>query len=189
MSRTRLDRVTREIPASRRRLKPRLYWKLRLKHIAVILLAGMVAWFAAVAAPQAKRPSSKKSAAKSTSKKTAKKAGVSTKSKKGQSKSTVRARKAGSAAASKKAKAPASYRAQRQTQPSAERYREIQQALNERGYLKSEVNGKWDAESAEALRRFQQDQNLETTGKIDSLSLIALGLGPRRVAEAQPRPQ
>ena len=31
----------------------------------------------------------------------------------------------------------------------------------------------------DALKRFQSEQSLEPTGKIDSLSLIALGLGPK----------
>ena len=31
----------------------------------------------------------------------------------------------------------------------------------------------------ETLKRFQSEQNLESTGKINSLSLIALGLGPK----------
>jgi hypothetical protein len=37
----------------------------------------------------------------------------------------------------------------------------------------------WDQNSADALRRFQQDQNLQASGKLDSLSIIALGLGPK----------
>ena len=57
---------------------------------------------------------------------------------------------------------------------------EIQQALASKGYLQGETNGVWGTSSIEALKRFQQDQNLEPTGKITSLSLIALGLGPRR---------
>jgi len=42
-----------------------------------------------------------------------------------------------------------------------------------------DVQGTWGESSAEALKRFQADQNLEQTGKINSLSLIALGLGPK----------
>ena len=68
-------------------------------------------------------------------------------------------------------------------------YREIQQALAERGYLRTEPSGRLDTDTSDALRRFQQDQNLEVSGKLDSLSLIALGLGPKRTASAQARPQ
>jgi peptidoglycan hydrolase-like protein with peptidoglycan-binding domain len=64
-------------------------------------------------------------------------------------------------------------------QPTPERYKEIQEALAKRGYLKEEPSGKWDEASVDALRHFQQDQNLEPDGKIGSLSLIALGLGPK----------
>lgn len=72
----------------------------------------------------------------------------------------------------------------RQLAPTPERYKEIQSALVERGYLKKDVSGVWDTDSADALRRFQQDQSLQATGKLDSLSLIALGLGPKHAAPA-----
>lgn len=67
----------------------------------------------------------------------------------------------------------------RQTTPTADRYREIQQALADKGYLKSEPNGIWDAQSVDALTRFQADKKLMPTGKITSASLIGLGLGPK----------
>ena len=67
----------------------------------------------------------------------------------------------------------------RQLQPTEQRYKEIQSALVSKGYLHGEASGTWNQESIDALRRFQQDQKLEATGKIDSLSLIALGLGPK----------
>ena len=76
-------------------------------------------------------------------------------------------------------KAPAhSWRAG-QMQPTPERYKEIQQALAKKGYLHGEATGVWNQDSADALRRFQQDQNLQASGKLDSLSIIALGLGPK----------
>ena len=69
----------------------------------------------------------------------------------------------------------------RQSVPSSDRYKEIQDALVAKGYLQSEdANGNWNPSSAEALKRFQSEQNLEPSGKINSLSLIALGLGPKR---------
>jgi Putative peptidoglycan binding domain len=68
----------------------------------------------------------------------------------------------------------------RQLQPTPERYKEIQQALASKGYLSGEPSGTWNQESTDAMRRFQQDQNITASGKIDSLSLIALGLGPKR---------
>lgn len=79
-----------------------------------------------------------------------------------------------------------------QAAPTGDRYTEIQQALVTKGYLQSEPTGGWNAQNAEALKRFQKDQNLPPNGKITSLSLIALGLGPKRdvksVAGAIPNP-
>lgn len=63
--------------------------------------------------------------------------------------------------------------------PTPDRYREIQQALADKGYLKSEPNGVWGSESEDALRQFQTDEKLSPTGKLSSASLIALGLGPK----------
>ena len=66
-----------------------------------------------------------------------------------------------------------------QTAPTPDRYKEIQEALAKKGYLHGEPDGVWNQDSADALRRFQQDQNLQASGKLDSLSIIALGLGPK----------
>ncbi len=63
---------------------------------------------------------------------------------------------------------------------------EIQRALADRGYFKGPVDGNWGADSVDALQRFQHDQNLTEDGKIGSLSLIALGLGPKRVVRSEP---
>lgn len=66
-----------------------------------------------------------------------------------------------------------------QTHPTAERYKAIQQALAEKGYFKGSVDGSWGDDSVDALKRFQTDHKLENDGKISSLSLIQLGLGPK----------
>lgn len=88
-------------------------------------------------------------------------------------------KKKGSKSRQRRSKTAQSWRTRQQT-PTPERYKEIQGALAAKGYLKSPPSGVWDGESLEALKRFQQDQNLESTGKLDSISLIALGLGPKR---------
>jgi hypothetical protein len=68
----------------------------------------------------------------------------------------------------------------RQTTPTQNRFKEIQDALVAKGYLSSEeATGSWGQASADALKNFQAEQTLESNGKINSLSLIALGLGPR----------
>jgi peptidoglycan hydrolase-like protein with peptidoglycan-binding domain len=66
----------------------------------------------------------------------------------------------------------------RQARPTSERYAEIQSALAKAGYFEGSTNGVWDENSVEALRRFQEDNGQDPTGKVDSLSLIKLGLGP-----------
>jgi len=84
-------------------------------------------------------------------------------------------------------KVPPKPRYYAQLQPSPERYREIQQALADKGYFSGTPDGVWGATSTDALKRFQHDQNLTEDGKVDSLSLIALGLGPKRaVSSAAP---
>jgi peptidoglycan hydrolase-like protein with peptidoglycan-binding domain len=71
-------------------------------------------------------------------------------------------------------------------QPTPDRYIEIQQALIDKGYLEGPATGEWGPQSIAALKKFQQDQNLQPTGKLDSLSLITLGLGPRHDPTGSP---
>lgn len=87
--------------------------------------------------------------------------------------------------ASKKASVVRTTWRNRQTAPTTDRYREIQEALVARGYLQAEdANGTWGAASTDAMKKFQAEQTLDSTGRIDSLSLIALGLGPRHDSSA-----
>jgi peptidoglycan hydrolase-like protein with peptidoglycan-binding domain len=80
--------------------------------------------------------------------------------------------------------------------PDADRLKEIQKALADRGYFKGEVNGVWNADSVAALKQFQTEKNLPVAdGKISALSLIGLGLGPKHdgsvaaVPRAMDKPQ
>jgi Putative peptidoglycan binding domain len=95
------------------------------------------------------------------------------------------------AAARRKGKSRRTSRSYQQA-PSPERYKEIQQALASKGFLEGEPTGEWGPDSVEALKRFQTGQNLTPDGKINSLSLIALGLGPKRLTaksdSASPQP-
>jgi hypothetical protein len=84
----------------------------------------------------------------------------------------------------KNKKQPVAARSWVQTQPSPGRYKEIQQALTDKGYFRGNPDGNWGPDSVDALKRFQKDQSLEEDGKIGSLSLIALGLGPKRGTQA-----
>ncbi len=75
-----------------------------------------------------------------------------------------------------------------QTHPTPERYQEIQQALADKGYYKGAVNGQWGDDSTAALQKFQTDHQLYNDGKISSLSLIQLGLGPKHDGAAVTSP-
>jgi hypothetical protein len=76
----------------------------------------------------------------------------------------------------------------RQAAPTPDRYKEIQEALATKGYLQpGDATGRWDQASVEAMKRFQAEQKLDSTGKINSLSLIALGLGPKHESPSTPK--
>ena len=85
-------------------------------------------------------------------------------------------------APAKRRAAPKARRAARapaeQKFPTKDRYAEIQTALAHAGYYSGPADGNWSAESVKALQQFQQAEGLEPTGKIDSLTLIRLELGP-----------
>ncbi|MBM3810629.1 MAG: peptidoglycan-binding protein [Acidimicrobiia bacterium] len=139
---------------------------------ALLVAIGMALLWGA---PQAsKAPAKKTPAAKKT---TPKKTTTASSAKKAPAKKRART-------SSSRRRTP-SFRAGQQ-KPAPERYSEIQAALKERGYLSVEADGKWGETSTEALKRFQKDQNLKPDGKITSLSLIALGLGPKRNALPPP---
>jgi peptidoglycan hydrolase-like protein with peptidoglycan-binding domain len=120
------------------------------------------------AAPKRSTPTAKKAAPKTT---TAKKAAP---------KKTTTARR----------RAPVKKAPARQAAPDTGRVREIQQALSERGYS-VEPTGKWGPDSIAALKQFQEDHeisNLSGRGKLDPLTLIALGLGPKHEPATPPDP-
>ncbi|HWF46376.1 MAG TPA: peptidoglycan-binding domain-containing protein [Bryobacteraceae bacterium] len=81
-----------------------------------------------------------------------------------------------------------------QTHPDEGRYRQIQQALADKGYFKGEVNGEWGQDSVDALQKFQLDNkfpDIYSDGKINALSLNGLGLGAKhgsRIGDAVPTP-
>jgi hypothetical protein len=138
---------------------------------AAIFVFVVLAWSAQPATP-AKKATGKTTTARKTATKRPTTAAHTATSKSG--KKTVAA-----------AKRPATTWRNRQLAPTAERYRQIQEALASKGYLHPEnATGTWDQNSVDALKRFQSEQNIESNGKINSLSLIALGLGPKHDAAA-----
>jgi hypothetical protein len=136
-----------------------------------LLLIGVCA--VSLALPQSTtKPKATSSPANSSAKKATTKKGTSSKS-------------LTKTAARKKSTKTAAAWHPRQMTPTPERYKEIQQALADKGYLKSEPSGVWDAQSIDALRQFQTDQKLSVTGRISSASLIGLGLGPNTAPPAE----
>jgi peptidoglycan hydrolase-like protein with peptidoglycan-binding domain len=59
-----------------------------------------------------------------------------------------------------------------------ERVREIQQALIERGFLEGPPTGVYDAQTVEAMKRFQHAEGIEETGYPTAHALYRLGLHP-----------
>lgn len=66
-----------------------------------------------------------------------------------------------------------------QLHPTRARYKQIQQALKDKGYYLGTIDGQWGPNSVSALQRFQTEQGIDNEGKITALALIGLGLGPK----------
>ncbi len=60
--------------------------------------------------------------------------------------------------------------------PTPDRISEIQQALAKDGSFSGKPNGKWDASTIEATRKFQEAHGLNPSGKLDAKTLQQLGL-------------
>jgi hypothetical protein len=183
-----------------------LFWGDDLRKALALIVIALLTFAAGVlpgAAAKKKSSSAKKKSSAASSKKSG--AAKASASKKSSSKSSSKASAKGSSKTSAKASSRKGSRRGRSTRtagsqqtwrsrqlaPNSERYTEIQQALVDKGYLQGPPSGQWDQSSIDALRRFQQEQNLEPSGKINSLSLIALGLGPKydsAAAAATPPP-
>jgi len=71
-----------------------------------------------------------------------------------------------------------SHRSRGQQEISADRVREIQEALIRVNYLSGEATGEMDARTKAALARFQADNGWQNKIVPDSRALIKLGLGP-----------
>ena len=82
----------------------------------------------------------------------------------------------------------ASKREPTQKAPTAERISEIQSALAHGGYYQGAPNGKWDSNTVAAMQKFQSDNGLSSSGKIDAPSLQKLGLGSGTAGVDAPKP-
>ena len=75
-----------------------------------------------------------------------------------------------------------------QKAPTAQRISEIQLALAKNGAYAGTPNGKWDASTVEAMKKFQGAHGLSPSGKLDARTLQQLGLGSQTAGIAPPTP-
>jgi len=57
--------------------------------------------------------------------------------------------------------------------------RDVQQALNDKGYDAGMVDGQWGPRTETAVKRFQQASGLPQTGGLENSTLVALGVSSR----------
>jgi peptidoglycan hydrolase-like protein with peptidoglycan-binding domain len=72
--------------------------------------------------------------------------------------------------------------------PTADRVREIQSALQQKGAYQGDPTGKWDDATVGAMKTFQDKNGLSPSGKIDALTLEKLGLGSETAGRGAPVP-
>jgi hypothetical protein len=75
-----------------------------------------------------------------------------------------------------------------QKAPTPARISEIQGALGRGGYYQGEPNGRWDSNTVSALQKFQSDNGMNASGKLDAPSLQKLGLGSSTAGVDAPKP-
>ena len=94
----------------------------------------------------------------------------------------------------KKKTAPSKLKSKKNAQPAAQktptpdRIREIQSALQREGAYQGAPTGKWDDSTVEAMKKYQDKNGLNPTGKIDALTLHKLGLGSDTAGKGAPVP-
>ncbi len=112
----------------------------------------------------------------------------------------VAAQSSTSASAKKKKPVPASSKTKGKTRgkvaakpkgqaaPTSDRIKEIQAALQKDGSYDGEPTGKWDAATSDAMKKYQEKNGANPTGKIDAASLNKLGLGSETAGKGAPVP-
>ena len=157
----------------------------RLRNRTGLAIAALLVMAASLAS-QSTSPETPKKAApakKSTKKSSKKKSSTQSANKSSTTKSSTAkpgaTKKSAASKSSSKSKSKRAAAPRGQQRPTTERYKEIEEALASRGYLQEEPTGKWSTNAVDALRSFQADHDLPPTGRVDSLSLMQLGLGPR----------
>ena len=75
-----------------------------------------------------------------------------------------------------------------QRAPEPTRISEIQAALSKDGSFTGKPNGKWDASTVAAMKKYQEAHGLNPSGKLDAKTLQSLGLGSQTAGLAPPMP-
>jgi hypothetical protein len=75
-----------------------------------------------------------------------------------------------------------------QSVPTPDRIKEIQTALQKDGSYEGQPTGKWDAATMDAMKKYQDKNGINPTGKIDAVSLNKLGLGSGTAGKGAPGP-
>jgi peptidoglycan hydrolase-like protein with peptidoglycan-binding domain len=73
-----------------------------------------------------------------------------------------------------------------QKAPAPERISEIQSALAKDGSFSGKPSGKWDSDTIDAMKKFQESHGLNPSGKLDAKTLQKLGLGSQTAGLAPP---
>jgi peptidoglycan hydrolase-like protein with peptidoglycan-binding domain len=160
-------------------IKQTMIGRIRLFLLAAALVVSVAAFASAAVHPAAaqttsstakkkkKSASSSSTSAKLRSTKLTPAKTVSTKSK-GKSRSRVAAKPKGQGA------------------PTSDRIKEIQTALQKDGSYSGEPTGKWDSATTDAMRKYQDKNGVNPTGKIDAVSLNKMGLGSETAGKGAP---
>jgi len=106
----------------------------------------------------------------------------------GRKSSTTKTASSKSGKSSGKKSTGKTHRVKGQAAPTPERINEIQEALAKRGMFTGEPTGKWDDSTVDAMRKFQTENHLNPTGKLDAPTLQKLGFGSETAGVAAPTP-
>ena len=106
----------------------------------------------------------------------------------GRKSSTTKTASSKSGKSSSKKSTGKTHRMKGQAAPTPERINEIQDALAKRGIFTGEPTGKWDDSTVDAMRKFQTENHLNPTGKLDAPTLQKLGFGSETAGVAPPTP-
>jgi len=63
--------------------------------------------------------------------------------------------------------------------------REVQQALNEKGFNPGPIDGKWGPRTQAALTKFQRSQGINASRQLDDQTLGALGVDTSNIQTSQ----